>query len=229
MNASKPRVRRAGRKTGPKPTFNRSDAVEAAVSLGIDRFTIAGVAEVLSIAPPALYRLFASRTDLLDACLETAAQDMDLVSGVGESWSDALRSYGHEVWRVCEKFPGLSTVIFTYPIAFTHVLRQTREFTTLLQSRGLRAEQALFAIDFIGDTVIATHIAISSMRATNGQGTIGLQAARNRIAEMGSEIADDPAIDPDDSWLERGNLDEKIDFIIRGLALGWPPVPTPEA
>ena len=55
---------RLGRKTGPKPKFTSEDAVMAALRLGIDRFTIAGVATQLGVATSAVYRLFDSRDAL---------------------------------------------------------------------------------------------------------------------------------------------------------------------
>ena len=58
---------RLGRKTGPKPKFTSEDAVMAALHLGIDRFTIAGVATQLGVATSAVYRLFDSRDALVHA------------------------------------------------------------------------------------------------------------------------------------------------------------------
>lgn len=221
MSESTSRETRIGKKTGPKPTFNHEDVVRAAVSLGIDTFTIAGVAQLIKVAPPAVYRLFTSRDDLVDACLAAAAKDIQWTLD-NPTWESLLRNYAEETWRVCEKYPGLSVVIFSNPRAFVHILKGAGALVDALCDRGMSRHQAQFALDFIGDTAVSTHIAISSMRSSNEHGISGLQTARDRMSDLGTEIPTDIVIEPDASWLDRGNLDEKIDFIIQGLAQGWP-------
>ena len=212
---------RLGRKTGPKPRFGSEDAIAAAISQGLDAFTVASVAKVLGVAPPAIYRLFSSRDELVDAALAKAARSLkvDLHSS---SWEELLRSYSHETWRLCEEFPGLSTVIFNYPLAFTHILPKATQLMHELVALGLEEDQASFAIDFIGDSVLGTHISITAMRRVDGQGKSGLERVQDRLQVLGVTSTEELPISPDDSWLSNGNLDRKLEFIIAGLRQGWP-------
>ncbi|MGX1737763.1 TetR/AcrR family transcriptional regulator [Corynebacterium flavescens] len=215
-----PRFRR-GRKTGPKPKFSRDDVLAAAISIGLDTFTVASVAKVLGVAPPAIYRLFSSRDELVDVALSTAARSFH-VDVEESSWKDLLRSYAREVWRLCEEFPGLSVVIFDYPLAFTHILPKAEQLMARLVSLGLTELQAGFAIDFIGDTVLGTHIPISSMRRVDESGQTGLERIEERLQDLGISPEKDLPLTPDESWMDTGNLDLKLEFILAGLEAGLP-------
>lgn len=62
-----------GRRTGPKPSFNADDVVDAAFAGGLHVMTLAGVARSLGVAPQTLYRVYPSRDAVVVACLERAA------------------------------------------------------------------------------------------------------------------------------------------------------------
>ncbi|MBN9791409.1 MULTISPECIES: TetR/AcrR family transcriptional regulator [unclassified Pseudonocardia] len=47
---------RAGNRPGPKPRLTREEIVEAAVEVGVDRLSVAAVADRLGVAPGTLYR-----------------------------------------------------------------------------------------------------------------------------------------------------------------------------
>ena len=178
---------RLGRKTGPKPKFTSEDAVMAALRLGIDRFTIAGVATQLGVATSAVYRLFDNRDALVHACL--AAE---------------------EVWACCEKYPGLDITIFQFPSAFTHIEDYLRNIVGQLVKTGLGQEQAAFAFDFIGDTTIACHIGVAALRQVGDDGRTGIEVVRDRTSDTSIYI-------PEPGWTDRGTLDRKVEFIIRGM------------
>ena len=178
---------RLGRKTGPKPKFTSEDAVVAALRLGIDRFTIAGVATQLGVATSAVYRLFDSRDALVHACLAHAGRSMTPPPD-GLSWQDILRHAAEEVWACCEKYPGLDITICQFPSAFTHIEDYLRNIVGQLVKTGLGQEQAAFAFDFIGDTTIAC----------------------DRTSDTSIYV-------PEPGWTDRGTLDRKVEFIIRGM------------
>ena len=77
-------------------------------------------------------------------------------------------------------------------------------------AQGFTRPEALFALDFIGDTVLATHIGMSAMRHSPE----GLDIVRRTITELSAETL----LDNKDRWNpQRGFLDAKIEFIIAGL------------
>ena len=84
-------------------------------------------------------------------------------------------------------------------------------------------------LDFVGDTVISTHAQIEVMRspaAPSGLGgPTGLEET-SRFAAAADRPALPEALTPNESWLERGGLDRKIEIIIRGVAAGLPPSAT---
>ena len=134
---SSTRIRRAGRKTGPKPRFTREDVINAAVELGIDRFTLGAVAAKLGIATSAMYRLFDSRDALVDACLAQAAAEIGMIMlDGGLPWPELLRNWAETTWNICEKYPGLDITIFQYTQSFSHVQGFTQHAMGILMAQG---------------------------------------------------------------------------------------------
>lgn len=205
-----------GRKTGPKPSFTRADVLDTALELGIADFTLSAIARRLGVVTPALYRVFPSRDAVLDACLARVAATIQTPEP-GTAWQDALRLWASECWRMCEEVPGLARTLYAYPTAFAHIEDPLRGYVRVVEEHGRSRMQAAFALDFIGDTVMACRLGIESMRATDAAGTSGLERAQDRISV-------DHLFQPDDSWSERGFVDVKVDFIIEGLERHWPEV-----
>ena len=209
------RPARLGRPTGPRPGFSRDDVVDAALEIGIADFTLTAVAKHLGVAVSGLYRTISSREDLLAACLERIAAEVD-VPGTGRRWPDAVRAHAEAIWAMLERYPGLAGVIMGVPWAHQLFAAPVAQACQALVDGGLGAEEAGVVLDFVGDTVISTHAQIEVMRspvASSGQGAAG----NPPLPE---------ALTPNESWLERGGLDRKIEIIIRGVAAGLPPSAT---
>ena len=219
---------RLGRPTGPRPGFSRDDVVDAALELGIADFTLTAVAKRMGVAASGLYRTISSREDLLAACLERIAAEADIPSA-GESWPDAVRAHVEAVWGMLERHPGLAGVIMGVPWAHQLFAGPVVKACQCLVDGGLGAEEAGVVLDFVGDTVISTHAQIEVMRspvarAERGAST-GLEEA-SRFATTSRAPALPEALTPNESWLDRGGLDRKIEIIIRGVAAGLAPSAT---
>ena len=233
---------RLGKPTGPKPGFSRADVVEAALALGVADFTLTAVAGRLGVAVSGLYRTIASREDLLAACLEQVAAEMEL-SRPGATWQEALRAHAESMWALLERYPGLAGVIMSVPWAHQIFADLFAEAHQTLVDRGLGPEDAGVVLDFVGDTVITMHAQIEVMRSPAGQaafpsppGAAGGRAsefpedrkARPTGLEEASRFAAARArampavLTPDESWIERGGLDRKIEIIIRGVEASAP-------
>ncbi|UQE75484.1 TetR/AcrR family transcriptional regulator [Gordonia sp. PP30] len=204
-----------GRRVGRKPAFTADDVVAAAVAEGVDRFTLAAVARRIGVVTPAIYRLFPSRDDLVVACLDAAAATL-AVPADGSPWRDTLQLWADECWRVCEDFPGLSRLVYSFPPAMTRVDDVLTAYSAVLTAQGCTPGQVRFALDFIGDTVFASHLGIESMRATDDDGVRGIDRMRQAIGERAV------AMPPQEWWTGRGALDTKIAFILAGLERHWP-------
>ncbi|MBN9643738.1 TetR/AcrR family transcriptional regulator [Corynebacterium mendelii] len=205
------RPQRVGRKTGPKPTFTRADVIFAALDIGIGKFTLSEVAGKIGVATSAVYRLFDSRDDLVRACLEHCAKSVDWDVSPSMKWQAALKQLADRIWNVCEAYPGLDILLFTLPGAYMPVKKFINRFITLLMREGFTKQQALLAFDFISDTVISAHIGITAMNTPDASGVSGLERTNQQLEET-------DYYRPDETYMSRGFLDEKLDLIIEGLA-----------
>ncbi|MDO5092849.1 MAG: TetR family transcriptional regulator [Propionibacteriaceae bacterium] len=210
-----------GRKSGPKPSFTHADAVEVALAVGIRDFTLAEVARRLGVGTPALYRIVTSREDLLRSCLIHVAQHADF-SIVGSNWQDLLRYQAERLWELLETYRGLAETLLTVTWAYQFFLPGLKAWENALIARGLPPEEAAFMLDFVGDTVICTHVAIEAHRAQtagpDGEVATGLEISQTRLVEEGLTDEAPELLRPRPAWADRGLLDRKIDFIIEGLA-----------
>ena len=219
------RPARLGRPTGPRPGFSRDDVVNAALEIGIAEFTLTAVAKRLGVAVSGLYRTISSREDLLAACLEKIAAEV-APPAAGRRWPDAVRTHAEAIWATLERYPGLAGVIMGVPWAHQLFASPVAQACQVLVDGGLEVEEAGVVLDFVGDTVISTHAQIEVMRspaAPSGPGgPTGLEET-SRFAAAADRPALPEALTPNESWLERGSLDRKIEIIIRGVAAGLPP------
>ena len=226
---------RLGKPTGPRPGFSREDVVEAALALGVADFTLTAVAERLGVAVSGLYRTISSREDLLIACLERIAARMSL-SRTGVTWQEVIRAHAMSLWALLERYPGLAGVIMSVPWAHQLFAAPLAQAHQDLIDRGLDGEDAGVLLDFVGDTVIATHAQVEVMRSPvtrsrtlsspgatddavpggHRADLTGLEEAR-RFATTAGESPMPAVLSPDDSWIGRGGLDRKIEIIIRGV------------
>ena len=232
------RSARLGRPTGPRPGFSRDDVVDAALEIGIAEFTLTAVAKHLGVAVSGLYRTISSREDLLAACLERIAAEVE-TPGAGRRWPDAVRAHAEAIWAMLERYPGLAGVIMGVPWAHQLFAAPVAQACQVLVDGGLGVEEAGVVLDFVGDTVISTHAQIEVMRSPAGRpeppapflghesgesasgagrgGATGLEEA-SRFATTSRAPALPEALTPNESWLGRGGLDRKIEIIIRGVA-----------
>lgn len=206
--------KRVGRKTGPKPSFTRSDVVDAAIALRLDTFTLSRVAGEIGVVTSALYRRFADRDDLLGACLDRVAGTIAAPTD-GMTWQEVLQLWAQECWRVCEDFPGLVQTVYSHATAFTHVATAVAPYAAALEGHGYSRGQVAFALDFLGDTVFSCYLGVEMLRARNAAGVSGVEQIRERTSP-------DHLFQPEDSWGDRGFTDVKVNFIIEGLERHWP-------
>ncbi|MDO4761670.1 MAG: TetR/AcrR family transcriptional regulator [Corynebacterium sp.] len=208
-------AQRRGRKTGPKPKFSRQDVIDAAFRVGVDDFTLAEVANELSVAPSAVYRLFDSRDALVHSCMKQAAEEVAQPIEEGTSWKDALMLWATRCWDLCEKYPGLALTILRHPSAIVYLEEYFNYFVPFLVKAGLKEDDAMLALDFISDTVLTTHVSVTAMKTANAQG-------QSELDFLFAHTSENAVIRPDESWAQRGFLDRKLSLIIEGLAIHSP-------
>ncbi|WP_278265377.1 TetR/AcrR family transcriptional regulator [Nocardia sp. AG03] len=209
--------RATGKKVGRKPAFTEQDVIRAAMDEGIDKFTLAAVADRIGVVTTAIYRLFGSRDDIVVGCLDVIAATIRYPEP-GADWRDTLRLWSDECWRVCEENPGLTRVVYSFAPAFTRIAHILEAYAANLTAQGITPAQAMFALDFLGDTVFACHLGVQSMRTVDPAGVSGLQRVREALGDNTS------VMQPRESWIDRGATDVKVRFIISALEHDWPEI-----
>ncbi len=215
------RMKSRGRRTGPKPGFAYEDVVTAALEIGIRDFTLTGVAKRLGVGTPALYRTIESRDDLLRGCLKRLVREYESpIPDVG--WRDLLRHQADRMWELLDRYPGLAETLLVVTWAHHYFATGVKAGTDALVERGFSPDDAALAVDFIGDTVLCTHMVIEAYREAvpirDGGAATGLEAAAENFAreDVAKQLPEQLA--PNDDWADRGFLDRKIEFIIEGMA-----------
>ncbi|MFD5869112.1 TetR/AcrR family transcriptional regulator [Corynebacterium sp. NPDC060344] len=210
-----------GRRTGPKPRFTADDAIDAALELGLDSFTLGAVAKELGVSTPSLYRIVESRSDLVELSLARTADS--LVAPPAElPWPDQLRHYVDTMWALLENHPGVDRAIMDYPGAHAAAQRYFRELADSVMAAGFPGDGGAldFVLDFLGDTILMTHVSIAAMRREISPGRSGLDQAVDKLLAEASKSGGRTHVPPDRSWLVRGRLDAKVEFIIAGIEAG---------
>lgn len=213
------------RRTGPKPTFSARDAVDVAMRLGMDRFTLGGVARELGVSTPSLYRVIESREHLAHLCLTRAVERIGFLWApldASQAWQDLLRSYTRAFWQALEEHPGLAQSILTVPGAHTHVQAYLRRLIDALADSEFPGgpEEILFTLDFIGDITLVTHLSLVPTRAATSTGERGLETARHLLWAQAAETDEAPVVPVEDPWAQSGWLHRKVEFIIAALETG---------
>ena len=212
--------KRPGKKTGPKPQFTDADAIDAAISLGLSDFTMAAVAKHIGVVPSALYRRFESRTDLTLAAMRHMATTT-FHAPTASSWQDILREYARGMIDGFLAYPGMASAIYNTPGCHLVVIPLLKNYMEALKTHGFPGseDRISFAIDFIGDTVIGTTIAIEAMRDAQPDGNTGLDHARKLFSNEPID-PDDPYLSPQEAWTDLHSIMPKVEFIIAGLEAG---------
>lgn len=197
---------------GRKPRFHEQDVIDAAFAMGLDRFTLAGIAEHLGVATSALYRLFPSRDLVLEACVREAF-DQIRVPDPDVTWQDALRVWATEIWRILTAYPGLSTVILDYGFSGASATRMWSAYSALLLARGKTQGQVSFAYRLVSDICVGAGMRISGAPAPEVSGEPGdwrwVERHRNGMPV-------------EDLWTTHPDILAKTEVVIAGLERHWP-------
>lgn len=199
-------MRRGCRPSGPKPGFTRDDAVDAALRIGVGTFTLTRVARDLGVGTPALYRTISSRDDLLRACLDRLAAQIDLNDLAG-AWPQVLRTCADRLWALLEDNPGLAQILLTVPWAHHSFTPAVRIALRSLESGGLDRAAALVALDFAGDTVLGAHTMAEALKGASSRKGIDPAAAPSTPGPRPWPPWADAALDPVGGSPGRSGLD----------------------
>lgn len=201
---------------GRKPRFREEDVVREAFRLGLDRFTLTGIAEKLGVVTSALYRLFPSRGMVVDVCLQRVFADWRLPDP-GAGWQEALRMWASEWWRHLDGHRGLAAVACDADRTAGLLSDIWDSYTRALLSSGKTPGQVVFAVRLIVDTVVG-----AAQRIDGGDGAWdGMPPDDWRW-----DVLRVDGIPVEDLWSQVPDLAERIDVLIGGLERYWPEAST---
>lgn len=133
----------SGRRRGAPPAGQRltrdtviTRATEAIARDGLATFSMRGLADVLDVAPNALYNHVESREDLLDAVTERFIAGMRLPAGE-QPWAGWVRTVATALRAQLLERPGLTELMLSRAGATTTGPELLGRFLDRLQSQGL--------------------------------------------------------------------------------------------
>lgn len=204
----------ASRRMGPgrKPRFREQDVLREAMAMGLDRFTLTGIAERLGVVTSALYRLFPNRDMIVEKCLQQVVAEWR-TPDPGMTWQDTLRLWGSELHRLIGTFDGLAGTIMRYEYSGWLLDNVWAAYTEPLLASGWTRGQIIFALQIVAD--------------------IDTGAGLRAEGAPGAELVGDPAdwrwqerhrsrIPVEDLWATTPSARTKIELVITGLEHHWP-------
>lgn len=96
---STPVVRRVGSRRGRPPKLSRDKIVQAALELGLDSFSMQGIAEHLGVTSPALYSHVAGREQVLALVNAELFEKMSSFDSAATTWREWLTDFAHAARR----------------------------------------------------------------------------------------------------------------------------------
>jgi AcrR family transcriptional regulator len=136
-------------KPGPRPRFSREEVASRALELmdahGAEAVTIRRLANELGMSPMALYRYFPSKTDLMDAAIETAAAELELPRSGAAPWKEQLGDLARALFRSGVAHPSAARERFNRPLQTPRAMSVTDCAIALLLEAGLSKSDAVAA------------------------------------------------------------------------------------
>ena len=77
-------------------------------------------------------------------------------------WRELLRHQAEWLWGLVDRHPGLAETFLVVTWAHHYFVRGMKTCIDALVERGFSPDDAVFAVDFIGDTVLCTHLVIEA-------------------------------------------------------------------
>ncbi|MCS5479595.1 TetR/AcrR family transcriptional regulator [Corynebacterium sp. YIM 101645] len=189
---------------GRRPRFTSDDVVTAALRLGVDRFTLSGIAEELGVRPPAIYRLFPSRGMIVEAAVAVIAGRFGAPRG--GTWQEVLRCWVGECDRLFGRYPGFVHLIYELDAILPSFREKKVQYLDALVALGRTKEQSALGINLVSAAVVTAHLREEGMR----------KAAEGLVRPAW------PAVDgivPPWNWMAGAPVDveAEVEVIIRGL------------
>jgi len=112
---------------------------------GPEALTMRSLAAELGMGTMALYRYFASKSELMDAAIEIAAPEVELHEPGTAYWKQQLAELARALYRAGRRHPSLARERFERPLQSPGAMRITDNAIALLLQAGLSRPDAVAA------------------------------------------------------------------------------------
>jgi len=209
-----PAPRTAPRAVGRPPRINRSQIIDAANAVGLDRVTLKAVAAHLDVSIGALYHHFPSKDHLVRAAAEVAAGKIPLPADADQHWAEWLLEWGWYIRGAFASEPALLTQFTQGWLDPDAMARTVEPMLGLLVRQGFAPRDALVAYETVSSFALGE--------------VLGILRRRSRDANtgwFGSADADALATYPHLHQVARGaarrrapTFEDRIEFVLAGIA-----------
>lgn len=136
------------RRGGRRPRFSVDDVIATALDIGIDIFSISGVARKLKVTAAAVYRRFPTKEALATECLHRILATAEPL-GAATTREEILRQFTDAWWTLTVRFPGFGNAATACP-SFTLCFDESplRTYSDELHRHGLTEQQSAFSFMF---------------------------------------------------------------------------------
>jgi AcrR family transcriptional regulator len=152
---------------GPRPALSTPEIVQRAIAIadakGLDALTMRRLAEVLQVAPMALYTYVPGKAELLDLMLDAAYAQMPRTAPGGD-WRARLTAVAADNRALFEAHPWAATISSSRPPLGPGLMAKYEHELTALEHTGLDEVQTDAALTFVLDFVRSNALAAQAAR-----------------------------------------------------------------
>jgi AcrR family transcriptional regulator len=174
-------------RVGRRPRLTMNQLLDAALEMGLEQLTIAGLAAKLGTGMAAVYRLVESRDDLVLKAAAHAANIIPPVVDAGQGWREYLFAYAEQVLRVLSRDQSYLVRFLEGGLGPEVQMDQMEAALQALVARGFEPHDALRIVRSV--TLLVLGAATATVHLAGACATrIGqAEAARSAIAKRPRE------------------------------------------
>ena len=138
--------------------LNRDRVLQAAVALadeiGLDAFSMRGLAQELGVVPMALYKHVANKEELLDGMLDVVVGEIDPPTAAGEDWRAAVRQRILSARRALRRHPWASRVLESRAAPTPVVMQYMDSMIGMFRAGGLSVDLTHHVMHAMGSRIL---------------------------------------------------------------------------
>lgn len=154
---------------GRPRSLTRDLVIEAAITLGLDRFSMKRVAEHLDVGIATLYQYVANRDELLRLAIERQLSAVALPGDRQQHWAEYVIEYSVSLRDALVSEPHLILQVMDGGGGIERELAVTERFVEVLVARGFEIDDAVAVWRSVGAVTLGAAIALCRDRAAEAR------------------------------------------------------------